>query len=95
MPFAATENIDGLYCRVRVSYASSIQLQQDWSRIYAPFTASVEDSSGSLGCRLGWWVGIREVTGSIFGGHHFCTKLLLFFCNLHGVEFSRRVHFRV
>ncbi|EER17403.1 hypothetical protein Pmar_PMAR022353 [Perkinsus marinus ATCC 50983] len=51
VPFAATENIDGLYCRVRVSYASSIQLQQDWSRIYAPFTASVEDSSGSLGCR--------------------------------------------
>ncbi|KAF4684242.1 hypothetical protein FOZ62_004914, partial [Perkinsus olseni] len=50
VPFAASENIDGLYCRVRVSYASEIQQQQDWSRIYGPYTASVANRSGQLGC---------------------------------------------
>ncbi|KAF4752437.1 hypothetical protein FOZ62_015574, partial [Perkinsus olseni] len=50
VPFAASENIDGLYCRVRVSYASAIQQQQDWSRIYGPYTASVANRDGQLGC---------------------------------------------
>ncbi|KAF4728939.1 hypothetical protein FOZ62_008702, partial [Perkinsus olseni] len=50
VPFAASENIDGLYCRVRVSYASEIQQQQDWSRIYGPYTASVANRDGQLGC---------------------------------------------
>ncbi|KAF4669735.1 hypothetical protein FOL47_002385 [Perkinsus chesapeaki] len=50
IPFAASENIDGLYCRVRVSYSSVTQQQQDWATIYSPYTTSVANRNGNLGC---------------------------------------------